>query len=225
MRGLTLLALLGCGPRPLVVVPGARRLAELANGELLIGTAAGDLVLVSSFGDQRALTRLASEPVELVTDPLGVWHARLADGRVFAGGLWGAPEQVGEGARLLLRDCEQTRIFIRSDLGAPGAEPAGAEPGDDVVALGLATCEQILTGTASGLVEGQAVSSAPIRHVQRAGDGALWVDAEGHAGCLGCASPVPREGVVDAAPLHVVPFLPGEFAWIDEGGAVWIDAD
>ena len=216
MTGLATILLAACGPRPHAVIPGAARVAELANGELLVGTETGGLILVSSLGDVRPLAhRLPSAPVELVTDPLGGWHARLTDGRVFAGGLWTAPVQVAADARLLLRDCEETRWFEQTSEAYP----------DATTALGLLTCERIVTGTESGDVDGRSVSDSPIRHVQAVGAGVLWVDAAGRAGCEGCTSPVPPEGVVDATALHVPPFLPGEFAWVGPGGALWIDAD
>lgn len=197
------------------MVPGARRLAELPNGELLVGTAAGELVLVTSFGDQSPHARLEGPPVELVADPLGVWHARLEDGRVFAGGLWSAPRQVGDGASLLVQGCEAPRWF----------DGASAEVQGGASALGLAACDRYVVGSARGEVDGQPVSSAPIRRVQVVDHGVLWVDSAGGAGCLSCTSPVPSEGVSDAIPLHVVPLLPGEFAWIGVGGEIWIDGE
>lgn len=197
------------------MVSGAVRVAEQANGELLVGTQTGELVLVSTFGDQRPLTRLDGAPLELVTDPLGAWHARLADGDVVAGGIWAKPIRVASGARLLLRDCEDARWYQEDSL----------EFSREVSALGLSTCDHVITGTTAGLVEGQPVSDAAIRRVQSVGEGVLWVDDAGRAGCLRCSSPVPAEGVIDAVALHVAPFLLGEFAWIDAGGTIWIDGD
>lgn len=203
-------SLLACfAPSNIANIAGAHRLAELSNGELLVGTVGGELWLVSRFGDARLRAHVEGAR-ELVTDPAGRYWVLTPDGTVLKGGLWVDPEPVAEGASLLVRTCEETLW-----LGA------AARPG--VNALDLAgACDAFIEGTEDGRVDGKVVSHSRITRVQVAGAGVLWVDEDGRTGCIHCALPAPATGVIDARVLHVAPFVKGEVAWIDREGGIWI---
>lgn len=205
--------MLSCSaPIRLAHVPGATRLTELATGELLVGTESGQLWLVSAFGDTTRLTAdLETGVEELVSDPLGGFWARASDGSIHGGNVWASTtRRVGAGA-ILLRRCEDTVWLTTGEAG----------PGVSALALGAGSCGTLVTGTADGRIDGRAVSEASIVRAQAIEGGVLWVDADRHAGCLGCSLPVPPRGVVDAASLHLAPFVAGEVVWIDTEGTLW----
>lgn len=210
---MVLLVLLACStPSLLVRIPGATRVTELANGELLVGTSTGQLWLVTSFGEATRLPDLSLGPVAgLVADPLGRFWVRTDEGEVYSGGIWSPPTRVAEGAAVLVRRCEDTRWMT------------AAEAGPGVTALSLSSsCEALVAGTSDGRVDGHEVTTAPIVRVQSLERGVLWVDANGNAGCVGCEAQVPTSGVVDALSLHLAPFVAREIVWIDGEGRLWI---
>lgn len=205
--------LLACAAPPLATIPGATRLAELANGELLVGTASGELWRVTTFGESTLSGMAQGGSVrELVTDPVGRYWAAMADGVIVTGTPWEPPVTIAQDASLLVRGCETTTWTAGSAA--------------DVTARALGSgCDRIIEGTIEGRVAGKSVSRAPIHRVQSADGGVLWVDTAGNAGCLDCSpgagANFPETGVVDAIVLHLPPFVPGELVWIDDGGRLW----
>lgn len=208
-----ILLLFACsGPSRLAQIPGATRVAELANGELLVGTAEGGLWLVTSFGNVTHLADLPGHAIaDLVSDPLGTFWARTPDGDVYRGAPWSPPERVATGAVLLVRRCDETLWLGEGEAGV------------GVTALSLgSSCATDVAGTEDGRVQGQRVTNAPVVRVQSIEGGVLWVDASGATGCVGCDVRLPANGVVDALSLHLAPFVPSEIVWMDEGGTLWI---
>ena len=209
-----LLALITCSSQSrLAHLPGATRVTELANGELLVGTDTGQLWIVTSFGERVLLASVPGEKVaELVSDPLGRYWARTEGGQVYGGDAW-SPETTLVGvASVLVRGCEDTRLLNSGEV----------VPGVSALSLAHDSCEILVAGTVDGEVGGHNVSRARIVRVQAMKDGVLWVDADTNAGCLGCALPMSSVGVVDALPLHLAPFVAGEIVWIDADGTLWI---
>lgn len=191
---------------------GASRIAELANGELLVGTSAGALWLVTSFGETVQLGTLGEGPIlELTADPVGRFWARTQGGSIYAGGLWSSPVRVAEGARLLIRGCEETHWLSAGE--GPLAVTASALSN---------TCDRYVDGSTDGRIGHRPVTAASIVRLQSHGQGVLWVDSSQRAGCLDCAVNVPATGVVDAIVLHIAPFVAGEVAWIDVEGGLWL---
>ena len=171
-----------CSPyrEQLSVLSGARRLAEMANGELLIGTSGGDLWYLSSFGGMRAGPHLQGGAVlDLATDPAGRYWARVADGTVYEGGLWKAPRTVSDSSVAILRGCESTAFLGHGDL----------PPGTTAISL-AGGCDERVWGTRDGQVQETQVSASPISRVQWTSRGVLWVDAAGLTGCVRCVAPL-----------------------------------
>lgn len=205
------LLLLACSPTKLATVPEGTRLTQMANGELIVGTATGDLWFVDSFGGRRQeASGLGDSIADLVSDPLGRYWVRTDGGAVFTGGLWAEPTRVATDAALLVQDCESVGWLTADQL----------EP--NVTAIGFSSCEKQVRGYQDGGVDGSIVTHAPLVRVQSVGTGVLWVDEAHESGCMGCRTRVPHTGTRDALYLYLPPFVPGEIAWLDQEGGLWI---
>lgn len=208
---MNMLVLLACSTAiPLAHVPQATRLAELANAELLVGTATGQLWTITTYGESQQIASLPGSVREAVASPDGQFTVRVEGHGVFSGSPWHDPVRISETGRLLVRDCEKTSWDTRSgDLERTTARTLGRQ------------CGQVIQGTRDGFVDETRVSDAAIVRVQIVETGILWVDGDGASGCLGCERQPPPTGVRDAISLHLAPFVPDEFAWIDPEGTIW----
>lgn len=193
----------------MATIQGGTRIAELANGELVVGTKDGDVVLVSTFGDVRTIARVGAGPVvDLIGEPSGGYWVRVADGTVYEATPWTSPKPVGT-ADLLFRSCEATELLQTVEL----------PPGATTMALG-ADCGSRHVGDAEGRIDGRKVSDRPIRRLMELDDGVLWVDDSNVLGCLDCAAPMNAQGTVDAVQMHLRPFVPGEILILDTAGSL-----
>ncbi len=170
---------------------------------------------MTSFGEtEHAATLPGGRIDDIVTDPVGRYWVRTADGTVFGGGLWNASAEVATDISLVVRDCEETRLLRSADLAA---ETTARSLGE--------ACGSFDNGDTDGRINGAQATTERLTRVQRAFGGVLWVDDAGTSGCLGCDARVERTGVKDAIALHLAPFVPGELAWIDEDGGLWSGQD
>jgi hypothetical protein len=211
---LLLPAVAACGPEPLVRVENATRMGELATGDLLIGTADGRLVGVNGFGESWNVEEdLGAGVRDVTTSPVGVWWVLLDDGRLLRGTPWMRAQEVRHNVLGVAFTCEGLDVGTSE---APGRWAAAAS-----IAIGP-TCQDVATGTRDGHIGEERVTSAAIVRLYREGDGYLWVDDSGRAGCHGCDTRVPADGVRDAWMPHGVPFLEGEAVWLDLNGTLWV---
>jgi hypothetical protein len=204
-----LMTLLSCTV-PLAAVPHATRLAEGANGTVLVGTATGEIWAVDWYGTRTLLVSgLGAAVDELAAGPLATYAVALTDGRVLEGSPWAAPRLVARDAVGILWTCDGLRIDRSGDRAATTT----------AVALG-GDCDELIVATSSGEVDGTQVSDAAIHRVFRSGAETFWVDEMGRMGCPSCDAPA--LGVVDALPLHAPPFRVGQLALLDTAGALWL---
>lgn len=170
----------------------------------------GEIWQVTSFGDQKRVGSVPAGIVEAVADPDGQYFLGVEGYGIYQGGLWTDPISVSPSGEMLLRTCETTVWNERTT------------PDQEVTARALgANCGEIIEGTSTGVAATESVSHAPITRIQQTNQGVLWVDNLGAAGCIGCDHTPPSAGVMDAITLHLLPFVPGEFAWIDAESTLW----
>lgn len=219
---MTLLFLVACGPELLATIPGATRLSETASGELLVGTVDGDVWIVDAFGGSSKLAHVDGPVQDVVANPLGVYDVVTRAGRHWQGTLWTDPVGLGDVLGVYY-GCEGLEEGVTD---APGLWSAGVS----AVAIGSRCDERwlgfgdgrIATMDAAGVGKPRPVAHASIVRVEAVGSGALWVAADGTAGCAECALRAAAIGVVDAWQVHQAPFVEGEQVWIDASGGLWI---
>lgn len=200
----------GCRPEALARIPGAVRLSPQATGEVLVGTTDGELWSVSSFGDAALVGDLGAPITDLITSPVGLWHARLEDGAVFTGTPWTQPQQTHEAAMGLIQMCDGLHV---------GTEAIPGFFSPEVSAVAFRDCSSVYQGTRDGHVEGERVSDAAIRRILPGPDGLLWLDSEGHTN-----RPTPHGMLLkDISHAPLAPFIAGEVLLLDQRGTLWID--